>query len=83
MLGLGAGDEDGWSDAEGEAVELLGAGDVLDGLVANAACDGFVVSGELIGGEGACGVGEQGGLRDVEGVEKEKFGIAAGVVAEV
>jgi hypothetical protein len=33
VLGLGAGDEDGRSDAEGETVELLGASDVLDGLV--------------------------------------------------
>ena len=34
MLGLGAGDEDGGGDVEGEAVELLLAGDVLDGFVA-------------------------------------------------
>jgi hypothetical protein len=43
MLGLGAGDEDGGGDVEGEAVELLLAGDVLDGLVGEAAADeGFV-----------------------------------------
>ena len=39
MFGFGAGDEDGGSDAEGEAVELLFAGDVLDGLVGGAALD--------------------------------------------
>ena len=36
VLGLGARDEDGGRDVEGEAVELLLAGDVLDGLVGEA-----------------------------------------------
>ena len=40
VLGLGAGDEDGGGDLEGEAVELLLAGDVLDGFVVQAARDG-------------------------------------------
>ena len=33
VFGFGAGDEDGRCDVEREAVELLFAGDVLDGLV--------------------------------------------------
>jgi hypothetical protein len=47
MFGLGARDEDGGGDAEGEAVELLLAGDVLDGLVGEAAADEGVIGGLL------------------------------------
>ena len=50
MLGLGARDKDGGSDVEGEAVELLLAGDVLDGLVSKAAVDALFVEVELFGG---------------------------------
>ena len=42
-FGLGAGDEDGGGDVEGEAVELLGAGDVLDGFDGEAAGDALLV----------------------------------------
>ena len=45
MLGLGARDEDGRGDVETEAVELLLASDVLDGLVAQAAGDVGLVEG--------------------------------------
>ncbi len=45
VLGLGAGDEDGGGDVEGEAVELLLAGDVLDGFVVQAAGDASFVDG--------------------------------------
>ena len=45
VLGLGARDEDGGSDLKSETVELLLAGDVLDGFVLEAAGDeGFVES---------------------------------------
>ena len=49
VLGLGAGDEDSGSDLEWEAIKLLLAGDVLDGLVFQAAGDVGFVEG-LIGG---------------------------------
>jgi len=48
VLGLGPGNERGWSDLELEAEELLLAGDVLDGLVAEPAGDGGVISFELL-----------------------------------
>ena len=37
VFGFGAGNEDGGGDVEREAVELLLAGDVLDGFVGEAA----------------------------------------------
>ncbi len=43
VFGLGAGDEDGGCYAEREAVELLLAGDVLEGLAGEAALDQVVV----------------------------------------
>jgi hypothetical protein len=61
VLGFGAGDEDGWGDVEEQAVELLLAGDVLDGFVDEAAGDERFVGGGLLGGEGAVGVGVVGG----------------------
>jgi hypothetical protein len=57
MLGLGARDEDGRGDKEIKAVELLVAGDVLDGLVAEAAREDLPLEGLLLGGELAGGVG--------------------------
>ena len=83
VLGLGAGDEDGWRDVEGEAVELLLAGDVLDGFVVEAAGDGCFVARGLFGGEGAFRVGEERRFCDVEGVEEEELGVAVGVGLEV
>ncbi len=60
MLGFGARDEDGGGDFEGEAVELLLAGDVLDGFVFQAAGDVGFVKGFVGGGE-ARGWGGRGG----------------------
>ena len=50
VFGFGAGDEDGGGDVEGEAVEFLLAGDVLDGLVGEAAGDEGFVGGALARG---------------------------------
>ncbi len=47
VFGFGARDEDGGRDFQGEAVELLLAGDVLDGFVAQTAGDVFFVEGVL------------------------------------
>jgi hypothetical protein len=68
---------------EGEAVELLFAGDVLDGLAGEAALDEGVVVRLLLGREGAVGVGVQGGAGDSEGVEEEKERVAMRVCAQV
>lgn len=82
-LGFGAGDEDGGGDLEGDAVEVLGAGDVLDGFEGEAAGEEGFVGGLVIGGEGSFGMGEEGGVGDVEGVEEEELGVACGVGLEV
>ena len=71
MLGLGAGDEDGGRDVEGEAVELLLAGDVLDGLVGEAALDGDVVCSGFLGRELAAWVCIEGGAGETRGVQQE------------
>ena len=83
VLGLGAGDENGWSDAEGEAVEFLLAGDVLDWLVFEAASDEGVVGGLLGGREGAVGIGEEGGAGDVERVQEQEERVAGRFGAKV
>src|ERR1039458_3360769 len=57
---FGAGNEDGGRDVERERIELLLAGNVLDGLVGEAAKDEALVAGLLIEGEYAAGVGVQG-----------------------
>jgi hypothetical protein len=82
VLGLGARDEDGGGDVEGEAEELLRGGEVLQGFVGGAA-----------GGEGAkegaigvaelvfiviSGVGEEPGAVAVKDVGEEGLGVAAG-----
>lgn len=83
VLGFGTGDKDGGRDAEIEAVELLVAGDVLDGLAAEAAGDGGFVGGLVGGGEFAVRMGEEGGSGDVEDVEEEELGVATGLGEEV
>lgn len=83
VLGFGAGDEDGGSDAKGEAEELLLAGDVLDGFVGEAAGDGGVVGGLLLRCEDAVRVGVELGAVDAEGVEQKGEGVAGGGFAQV
>jgi len=83
MLGLRARDEDGGGDAEVEAVELLVAGDVLDGLVEEAASEALLVEGLLLRGEFADGVGEEGGSGYMECVEEKEFGVATGLGVEM
>jgi len=58
VFGLGTRDEDRRCDAECEPVELLLAGDVLDGFVGETAEDEAIVCGLLARSEGAIGVGE-------------------------
>ena len=70
MFGFWTRDEDVRRDAEREAVELLLAGDVLDGLVLGAAVDPLVVGGELVGCDGCFGVGEQEGAVDAGGAHE-------------
>jgi hypothetical protein len=80
---LGAGDEDGGGDVEGEAVELLLTGDVLDGLVGEAAEDEAVVLRLLVRREAAGWVGVEFGARDAERVQEEQQRVAGGAVAQV
>ena len=79
VFGFGAGDEDRGCDAEGEAVELLLAGDVLERLVRGAAGDKGVVLREGDGVEIGFGMGEEPGAVAVERVGEEGFCIAAGI----
>lgn len=80
---VGAGDEDGRCDAEREAVELLLAGNVLDGFAGEAAGDCGCVGSLFGGGEGAVGVGVVGGAGQPRDVEQEGESVAVGVVAEI
>jgi hypothetical protein len=80
MFGLGARDEDVGGDAEGEAEELLMAGEVLEGLVRGAAGDEGAEGFEGGGIDGVVRVGEEPGTIAVEGVGEEGFGFAAGDV---
>ena len=70
-FGLGARDQDGGRYLEGEAVKLLRAEDVLNGLEAEAALDQALDGGELLAGEGALGVGDEGGAVEAERVHKQ------------
>ena len=74
-FGFGARDEDGWGDAEGEAVELRLAEDVLDGFEAEAAFDEALVGGLLGAVEGALGVRDEGGTVDAEGMQEQERGV--------
>src|ERR1035441_6857047 len=73
----------GTVDVEREAVELLLASDVLDGLVREAAENEAVVAGLLMGSERAVAVGVQRGARDSERVEKQQERVAVGVCAKI
>jgi len=83
VLGFGARDEDGRRDLEGETIELLLAGDVLDGFVGEAAEDEVVVAGLLVRGEEARGVGVEFGAGDCEGVQQQQERVAVRVGAKV
>ena len=71
-FGFGARDEDGGGDAEGEAVKLGLAEDVLDGLEAKTAFDEALVGGLLVAIERAFGVRDEGGALYAEGVHEEE-----------
>ena len=79
VLGFRAGDEDGGGDAEVEGVELLVAGEVLEGLAGGAAGDEGVEGGELLARDFGFGVGEDVGTVASDGVGEEGFGVAASV----
>ena len=83
VLRLGTRDEDRGCDVECDPVELLFAGDVLDGFVAEAPEDEAVVCGLLARSKGAVGVGVQRGARDSEGVQEQQQRIALCAGAKV
>ena len=83
VLGEVARDEDGGCDVEREAVELAFAGDVLDGLVGEAAGDCSLVGGLFGGGEGAAGIGVKFGAGEAESVQEEDERVAGCVGAEI
>ena len=76
-LGFGAGDEGVGGDAEVEAVELLVAGEVLDGFLGGAAGDEGAVGAKEGGGELGVGVGDEPGAVAEEEVCEEGLGLAA------
>ena len=76
-LGFGAGDEGVAGDTEVETVELLVAGEVLDGLFGGAARDEGAVGLEERGGELGFGVGEEPGAVAEEEMGEEGLGLAA------
>ena len=82
-FGFGAGDEDSGGDAEGEAVELLGAEDVLDGFEVEAPRYVALVQSLCVAVEFAVGVGDEGGAFDLEGVHEEHRGVGERGGAEV
>jgi hypothetical protein len=79
-LGFGAGDEGVGGDAEGEAVEVLYAGEVLERLVGGSAEDEGVEGCEVVRAELGAGVGEEPGAIVGEEVGEEGLGVAAGDV---
>ena len=83
VLGLWTWDEDRRGDFEREAVELLLAGNVLDGLVFEAARDERFVESFFNIGELARWMGEKSSARDLQGMKKQPFGVAMSVGAEM
>ena len=83
MLRFGTRDEDCGRDVECEAVELLLAGDVLDGLVGEAAEDEALVMRLLVGREDAGWVGVELCAGDSECVQEQQQRVAGGAVAQV
>jgi len=76
-FGFGTGDEGVASDAEVEAVELLHAGEVLDGFFGGSAGDVGAVGLVEGGGEFGVGVGDEPGAVAKEEMGEEGFGLAA------
>ena len=76
-LGLGARDEGVGGDAEVEAVELVGADEVLDGLFGAAAGDEGAEGGDDRGGKLVAGVRDEPGAVAEEDVREESVGFAA------
>ena len=76
-LGFGAGDEGVAGDTEVEAVELLMAGEVLDGFFGGAAGDEGAVGAEEGGGELGVGVGDEPGAVAEEEMGEQSLGLAA------
>ena len=83
VLGLGTRDERGRSDFQIKAEELLLASDVLNRLVLKAAINGSPICGELFRREAAVGVSEKRCAVDAENVQKQQFGIAMSLIAEM
>jgi hypothetical protein len=77
LLGFGAGDEGVTGDAEVEAVELLHAGEVLDGFFGGATGDEGAVGEVEGGGELGVGVGDEPGAVAEEEMGEEGLGLAA------
>lgn len=76
-LGFGARDEGVAGDAEVEAVELLVAGEVLDGFFVGAAADERAIGAEQGLGEVGVGVGDEPGAIAEEEMGEEGLGLAA------
>jgi hypothetical protein len=76
-LGFGAGDEGVAGDAEREAVELLRADEVLQGLLGGAAGDEGAEGRENRGGELVVGVRDEPGAVAEEDVREQRVGFAA------
>ncbi len=83
VFGLGAGDEDGGGDAEGERVELLLAGDVLDRLVLEAAGDGGFISLTIQRSESAIGIRMELCAGDAERVQQQGKRVPRGIRAQI
>ena len=80
-LGFGAGDESVGSDAEGEAIKFLLAGEVLERFVGGAASGECAELGEVIGRERVVDVGEDEGAIAAEDVGEKGFGVTDGDVS--
>jgi hypothetical protein len=83
VLGLGAGDEDGGRDAQGQAEELLLAGDVLDGFIRKTTANEAVVCRLLLGRERAIRIGVELRAGDAERVQQQRKRIAGGCLTQI
>lgn len=83
VLGLRPRDEDCRRYAESETVELLFAGDVLDGLIGKAALDEVIVGILFIGRQGAVGFRVESGTRDTEEMQEQQDGVAMRFSAKI